>query len=190
MSELVDKKKLWQIVEPVVVGAGFELVGLEFVRQGKWVLGVYIDYPNPEVVVGVGAFSSRGVTIDDCVRVSRELSAVLDVEDLITFSYNLEVSSPGPQRPLMKPSDFVKFIGCPVRIQTSHLIDASGGEGEFPARKKFRGEIVDVDELGVEVQVGEARYRIPFGEIERANLNPDMERWVALAMERRKNREE
>ncbi|MDH4319299.1 MAG: ribosome maturation factor RimP [Desulfobulbaceae bacterium] len=92
-------------VAPLLAEMGLELVEIQFRREGHgWVLRIYID-------------TERGVTLDDCAAVSRQVSAYLDVEDLIEYAYNLEVSSPGIERPLTKKNDFERFKGRKARIK-------------------------------------------------------------------------
>ena len=91
--------------EPLVADMGMELVDVEFRREGGgWVLRFFLD-------------KEGGVTIDDCAQVSREVSAYLEVEDLIAHAYQLEVSSPGLERPLKKKEDFVRFVDRQVRVK-------------------------------------------------------------------------
>jgi len=109
----VDQKKLESLVEPVVTGQGYELVDVGFKNElGAWILRVYIDKPG----------SAERVGLDDCASVSRELSAVLDVDDTIQGHYSLEVSSPGLNRPLKKVSDFARFVGKKAKIRTKHPV--------------------------------------------------------------------
>ncbi|HFE37119.1 MAG TPA: ribosome maturation factor RimP, partial [Gammaproteobacteria bacterium] len=98
---------LQSLVEPVVGSMGYEFVGVEYLSQGKHsILRVYIDQP-------------AGITVDDCSKVSNQLSAMLDVEDPIRGEYHLEVSSPGMDRPLFTGAHFSQFIGhcCVVRMK-------------------------------------------------------------------------
>jgi len=91
--------------ESLLVDMGMELVEIQFRREGHgWVLRLFID-------------KEGGITIEDCATVSREISAYLEVEDLISHAYHLEVSSPGLERPLRKPEDFVRFVGRLARIK-------------------------------------------------------------------------
>jgi ribosome maturation factor RimP len=91
--------------EPLVADLGMELVDIQYQREGHgWVLRFFID-------------KEEGVTIDDCAKVSREISAYLEVEDLVAHAYHLEVSSPGLERPLKKKEDFIRFIDRQVRIK-------------------------------------------------------------------------
>ena len=108
----VDQHKLQSLVEPVVTGQGYELVDVEFKNElGAWILRVYIDKPHREDRL------EGGVGLDDCAQVSRELSAVLDVEDPIPQAYSLEVSSPGIDRPLRTAAHFQHFTGSEAKIQ-------------------------------------------------------------------------
>ncbi len=99
------------IAVPLLQELGLELVDVEYRREaGGWVLRVYLD-------------KRSGVTLDDCQRVSEELSDLLDVEDLVGHPYSLEVSSPGLDRPLGREADFLRFVGERVRVTTSQAIE-------------------------------------------------------------------
>ncbi len=98
-------------VEPLLVGMAMELVEIQYRREGYgWVLRFFID-------------KEGGVTIDDCAKVSREISAYLEVEDLLDHAYTLEVSSPGLERPLKKREDFTRFAGRLARIKLLEPMD-------------------------------------------------------------------
>src|SRR3954463_16360023 len=102
-----EVEQLWQLAEPHIVGAGLELVELDFNREAEgWVLRVYIDQPWQE---GQPADVGSPISFEECERVSRDLSAALDVADAITHAYRLEVSSPGIDRPLRRARDFRRF---------------------------------------------------------------------------------
>ena len=149
----VDQKKLESLVEPVVSGQGYELVDVEFKSElGAWVLRVYIDKPRSDERVG----------LDDCAQVSRELSAVLDVDDTIQGHYSLEVSSPGLNRPLKKASDFARFVGKKAKIRTRHPVGES--------RRNFSGTLVAVDGGKVKIDVGDQVCEVPVDDVEKANL--------------------
>ena len=108
-------------IESAVQGLGYELVGVEYLPQGRRsLLRVYIDTPG-------------GVTVDDCERVSHQVSGVLDVEDPIRGQYVLEVSSPGLDRPLFTAEHFQRFAGSRVRLRTSPPLDG---------RRNFSGLII------------------------------------------------
>jgi ribosome maturation factor RimP len=153
MSKPIDTQKLIQLVEPVVAGQGYELVDLEFKNEPQvagWVLRVFID-KQPD-----------GVSLDDCASVSRELSAVLDVEDAIQLAYSLEVSSPGLNRPLRKVADFARFVGKKAKIRTRHPVGES--------RRNFSGTLVGVDGGKVKIDVGDQVCEVPVDDVEKANL--------------------
>lgn len=105
------EQKTEQLLEPIVVGKGFELVDVEYVKEaGTWYLRAYIDKPG-------------GITVDDCEAVSREFSDILDEKDYIEDSYIFEVSSPGLGRPLKKEKDFQRSLGEEVEVRTYRAID-------------------------------------------------------------------
>ncbi|MCS6805456.1 MAG: ribosome maturation factor RimP [Acidobacteriota bacterium] len=148
-SYLVER--ITAVVEPVVVGEGYELVHVELVGPAhRQVLRLYIDKPG-------------GVTIDDCAAVSQYISPLLDVEDLIPTRYVLEVSSPGLERGLYKPADYQRFAGREAKIQTTE---------EVEGRRNFHGQLLGIEgdivtiaeqELGHEVA-------IPYSMIRKAHL--------------------
>jgi len=103
--------KIRELIEPAIDSMGVELDDMELGRmKGKILLRVYIE-------------KQGGVSIDDCEKVSREIATVLDVEDPIPGAYVLEVSSPGLDRPLRKPRDFIRFSGKKVRVVTNEPVD-------------------------------------------------------------------
>ena len=120
----VEIETLEKLVAPVCASEGVELVDLRLVPDGGLVLRVLIDVPNAETLPpGVG-----GVTLENCTRVSRALSPVLDDDahaDLLPSHYRLEVSSPGIERPLVKPRDFERFAGRKAHVQTNVMFERS-----------------------------------------------------------------
>lgn len=107
-GEVVERVKA--IAIPLFMELGLELVDVEFRREANgWILRLYIDKPG-------------GVVLGDCQRVSEELSDLLDIEDLISHPYTLEVSSPGLYRPLCLEADFLRFVGQRARISTSSAV--------------------------------------------------------------------
>ena len=105
------EQKTEKLLEPVVGELGFELVDVEYVKEGgTWYLRAYIDKPG-------------GITVDDCEAVSRRFSDILDEKDYIEDSYVFEVSSPGLGRPLKKEKDFARSIGEEVEIRTYRAVD-------------------------------------------------------------------
>jgi len=134
---------------PVLDDLGLELVEVQFRREGHgWVLRIFID-------------REQGVTIDDCARVSREISTWLDVEDLIEHAYHLEVSSPGLERPLKKPADYERFAGRMARIKLKEPRDN---------RRVFTGILGSIQENEVTLIVDDEPVHIIFEEIARARL--------------------
>ena len=135
---------------PILGDEGLELVDVEFQREKQgWVLRVYIDKPG-------------GVTLDDCTDISYQLSAVLDVEDLIDTSYTLEVSSPGLTRPLKELNDYERYKGQLVKIKTYKPIDG---------KKVFRGKLIGLENKIVKIENEKGEHEIPFENIAKANLN-------------------
>ncbi|MDL1965516.1 MAG: ribosome maturation factor RimP [Candidatus Desulfofervidus auxilii] len=152
MSLYTEKiiKKVKELVMPILGDEGLELVDVEFQREKQgWVLRVYIDKPG-------------GVTLDDCTDISYQLSAVLDVEDLIDTSYTLEVSSPGLTRPLKELSDYERYKGQLVKIKTYKPIDG---------KKVFRGKLIGLENEIVKIEDEKGEHEIPFEIIAKANLN-------------------
>ena len=147
--------RLQELLEPVITDLGYELVLLDFAPQsGSALLRLFID-------------SADGVTLDDCARVSREVAATMDVSDPISSPYQLEVSSPGFDRPLTKPAHFERFGGQEVRIQ---LLSPVNG------RKRFSGVITGAtdDAVTLTTELGDVELR--YATIERARLIPDFEK--------------
>jgi ribosome maturation factor RimP len=150
----VDQNQLVAVVTPVVAGQGYELVDLELKHEmGAWVLRVFIDGPN-------------GIGLDDCANVSRELSPVLDVADVIPMRYNLEVSSPGLDRPLKKEADFARFLGKKAKIRTRHPVEYS----HSGPRRNFSGKLVGVSQGKVKIDVGDQVCEVPVDDVEKAHL--------------------
>jgi len=141
-----------EIVNPLLLENGFELVDLEYRREGRArVLRIFID-------------KDGGITVDDCAKVSRELGTLLDVHDVIPGSYNLEVSSPGLTRVLKKPSDFERFRGKKVKIKTKM---------DIGDRRVFVGRLLDFADDVATVLVNGHAYLIEYDKIEKANLELD-----------------
>ncbi|MDH3638455.1 MAG: ribosome maturation factor RimP [Gammaproteobacteria bacterium] len=145
---LVDR--LHAMLEPGTAALGFELVAVELAGSGR----------NPTVRVYID--SAAGISVEDCADVSRQLSAILDVEDPIGDSYTLEVSSPGFDRPLRKPEHFQKVIGERVKI-TLHRMSG---------RRRFTGVLQAVHPDRVEVEVDGDIHELAFADIEKARLVP------------------
>ena len=153
--------ELEKIIEPTLVSMGFELVGIEYLPQGRaGLLRVYIDRPGGSQAEGAQG-RRASVTIDDCSRASYQISGLLDVADPIAGRYVLEVSSPGLDRPLFRRRDFERFVGRAIKVRMACPV---GG------RRKFDGELLAVD--GDELVIGMAgvEHRLALSEIRQARL--------------------
>ena len=149
MDKIADK--VFSIINPIVIDMGYELLGIEYVASGKHsVLRIYID-------------CEEGIGVDDCETVSRQVSAIMDVEEPITGQYNLEVSSPGIERPLFVISHYQRFLGHDVCLRTYRPIDG---------RRNFTGSIGSVGEssntIELVTELGSVTLEIDL--IEKANL--------------------
>jgi len=141
--------ELQRLLEPVVVGLGYELVGVERLStRGSCLVRVYID-------------QEAGIGIEDCEQVSRQVSAVMDVEDPVRSQYTLEVSSPGLERPLFKAEHYRRFIGANVRIQLRQVHNN---------RRRFCGVLQGVENDEVQLQEQDVVYYLPLSQIEKAHL--------------------
>jgi ribosome maturation factor RimP len=164
--------KLISIIEPVLEQSGFELVDLRFLlEQGGWVLRVQVDLPLGDVT-DLSEVPSDRVDLEDCENISRELSAVLDVEDPIPQAYHLEVSSPGIDRPLRTAAHFAHFKGSEAKIQLAMPLHLEGGE-----RRNFKGKLIGVIDDKVEIDVDGHTFQLPIDDIDHAKLVPD---WDAV----------
>lgn len=125
------EKKTEELIVPILDAKGFELVDVEYVKEGQdYFLRAYIDKPG-------------GITIDDCVAVSREMNVLLDELDYVDGAYTFEVSSPGLGRPLKKPRDYERSMGKEVEIRTYKAMDGS---------KEFYGILKAYDDATVTIQ--------------------------------------
>ena len=136
---------------PLVVGLGYELWELEYSPgRGSGFLRLYID-------------AEAGITLDDCERVSRTVSEVLDAEDPIPGHYTLEVSSPGLERPLRTAEHFARYVGGTVSVETVQA---------FEGRRRFMGALTAAGAETVEVEVDGKRWTLPLSGIRKAHLAP------------------
>jgi ribosome maturation factor RimP len=149
----VTRESLVRILEPAVEALGYELTDLEVSlgRRGG-VVRLFIDHAD-------------GITLEDCERVSRQVSRLLDVEDPIPGDYNLEVSSPGLDRKLVKPADFERFAGSLVSVRLRQLTDG---------RRRLQGKLLGRDGEQAVIESEGTEYRIPLMEIEVARLVPEL----------------
>ena len=147
-------KAIEELVRGVVEPMGYELVGVQYLtgQPGGNVLRVYIDREG-------------GVQLDDCTAVSHQLSGVLDVEDPIPGNYNLEISSPGLDRPLFEPAHYQRYVGEQVNIR----LDPSIG-----GRRKYKGRLLGIEGRTVQVEVDGEVYSLDLDDIRDARLVPQI----------------
>lgn len=138
-----------ELIGTTVQALGLELWGVELLQQGRYsLLRVYIE-------------REEGVTIEDCEKVSRQVSALLDVEDPIAGEYTLEVSSPGVDRPLFSVEQYAKYVGSEVNLKLRQALDG---------RRKFKGQIIKVSGDIVGLLVEGTEYDLEHSEIEKASI--------------------
>lgn len=149
--------RIADMIAPTLDAMGFQLVRVKLVGTQRPTLQIMFERDSG------GAPHDGGVTVDDCADVSRAVSAVLDVEDPIAGAYRLEVSSPGLDRPLLKPADFVRFKGFAAKVELGRPLDG---------RKRFQGRIAgfEGDTIVLRDEETGAEYRLPHAEIAGAKL--------------------
>jgi ribosome maturation factor RimP len=175
MSRSPLHQRLIAIIEPVLEGSGYELVDLRFtLEQGGWTLRVCADLPLDQAwsADDVSKVPEDRVDLEDCEQISRELSAVLDVDDPIPQAYALEVSSPGIDRPLRTAKHFAHFTGAEAKIQMSVGLQVAGSE-----RRNFKGTLQGVDGAAVKIACDGQTFALPIDDIDSAKLVPD---WDAV----------
>lgn len=144
------KHHLADMLEPIIEKLGYETVRIMTIGQA-----------NPTLQIMIDKTDGTEICVDDCAKVSRALSEVLDEKDPIADKYNLEVSSPGLDRPLTKPIHFQKFAGNEVKIETDELVNG---------RKRFKGELKGIEGSDVLLVMDETVYQIPFDAIAKAKI--------------------
>lgn len=144
--------EITEMILPVIQELGYELWGCEYLTQGRYsLLRIYID-------------KNDGILVEDCEKVSRQVSALLDVEDPITGNYTLEVSSPGIPRPLFYPYQYQLFIGANVQLK---LIRPVSGQ------RKFTGKILSANDEAVVLELGNEQLKVEFSNIAKAYLTDE-----------------
>jgi ribosome maturation factor RimP len=143
---------LVNLIEPIVEGLGYECVGIDYNPHPKHgCLRIYID-------------SEKGILVEDCSKVSHQISGVLDVEDPIPGNYQLEISSPGEDRPFFKISQFEQFIGSKVTVNLFKAIEG---------RRKITGLIEKVEGDIITLHEADRVFEVPFNAMSKARLAPD-----------------
>ncbi len=143
------EQKLTELLKPAVEETGKTLLGIEYLSAGNnSVLRLFIDHEN-------------GINVDDCAEVSRQVGALLDVEDPISSEYSLEVSSPGVDRPLFELAHFQEVIGETVNVKLSMPLNG---------RRKFKGPLVAIENDTLIVEVDSIDYELAISNVDKANL--------------------
>ena len=143
---------MWELFEPVVDGLGYELIEIEhFPNPKHGVLRLYID-------------KEGGVNVDDCSTVSRQISALIDVEEPINGKFNLEVSSPGSDRPLRRLKDFQRFVGSLVKLKSVMPMDG---------QRNFKGRLLEATEETVVIETETEEISLPMSAIDKARIVPE-----------------
>ena len=156
MAQVIDR--IEKLVQPLLEELGCELVDLEYQREQRgWVLRFFLDKEN-------------GINLDDCAMASREISSLMDVENIISTAYSLEVSSPGIERPLKKSQDFKRFTGQLAKIKTITSIDP---DTTGKNRKTFVGTLsgFEGEDVLLILKNTTDAIRIPLQQIDKANLH-------------------
>jgi ribosome maturation factor RimP len=143
---------LWELFEPVVSGMGYDLIEIEhFPNPKHGVLRLYID-------------KEGGVNVDDCSNVSRQISALIDVEDPVSGQFNLEISSPGADRPLRRLVDFQRFTGSLVKLKTVMPLEG---------QRNFKGRLLEASEETVVIETDDEEISLPMSAVEKARIVPE-----------------
>jgi len=148
----VTREQLIALLEPEIEALGYELTELEVnLSKGHGMLRLFIDQP-------------AGISLDDCTRVSRQASALLDVEDPIVGNYHLEVSSPGADRKLVKPEHYDRFAGSMIKARFTRVV---------AGRRRIRGQLLGRDDEVISIRVDNETISVDLGNVEVARLVPD-----------------
>lgn len=139
-----------QLIEPALNAMGYDLVRVQL-SGGQ----------NLQLQIMAERTDRQNMTVDDCADISRNVSAILDVEDPIKSAYTLEISSPGIDRPLVRLADYDRFAGFEARVETNIAVDG---------RKRLRGRLLGTDGEDVRIDVDGTEHAVPFGAILRAKL--------------------
>ena len=149
-KEITDRVQA--IANSILSEERMELVEIEYRREAKgWVLRLYID-------------KERGVTLDDCSRISQAVGRSLDVEDFILNHYTLEVSSPGLNRPLKNEKDFIRYRNRLIKVKTIDPVEN---------RRQFKGKLLGASENRIEIEMDGGVFQIPLSNVAKANLEID-----------------
>ncbi|MBA2709127.1 MAG: ribosome maturation factor RimP [Tatlockia sp.] len=143
------QNEIEELLKPLIIDLGYEMWGCEYLSQGRHsLLRIYID-------------KADGISLEDCERVSKQVSAFLDVEDPIPGNYSLEISSPGIPRPMFNKDQYLRYVGHEIKIKTFKPINGI---------RKFSGKIMNVSDDILTLKVGEETLDVQFSHIVKANL--------------------
>ena len=143
-------ERVRHLIEPAVGGMGFDVVRVLVSGSRK-----------PSLQAMVERRDGRAVSVDDCARISRAISALLDVEEPIKGAYTLEVSSPGIDRPLVKLGDFERFRGFQAKVEIARPVDG---------RRRFKGRLLGVEDDNIRIEIEQGEVKLPYPDIQRAKL--------------------
>lgn len=144
--------EIYELVAGILQDTEMELVDLEYRREARgWILRIYLD-------------KKGGITIEDCATISRQVGDLLDVKNLIPYSYQLEVSSPGLNRPLKKEEDIKRFIGETITLKTRCPVEQ---------RSNFKGKLIDYRNGAIVIDIDGKHCRIPYKIVKKANVEYD-----------------
>ncbi|MBR2274180.1 MAG: ribosome maturation factor RimP [Alphaproteobacteria bacterium] len=155
----MHKHYLADIIEPVVESLDFSCVRILSIGDSNQTLQVMIEHKDYQ----------QEVTVEDCAKVSRAISAVLDEKDPIAERYTLEVSSPGLDRPLTKAEHFKRYVGYVIKLETIETVDK---------RKRFKGEIMQANDNTVTLKMDNTEYQIAFENVAKAKIVITDELWA------------
>lgn len=158
ISQVLQQRKIFKILEPIVEEEGFELVAVELTQVGS------------RLTLRISADRVGGIMIEHLGQLTRAIGPVLDVEDPISGAYQLEVSSPGIERPLQRKSDFLRFLGYRAAIRLE----------EGPVRRRFKGVMRAMEGDTLKIEVDGELHEIDFALIEKANLVLDPDEYQLL----------
>ena len=145
------KHPLQDMLEPAISELGYETVRILTIGQA-----------NPTLQIMIDKLDGSDIVVDDCAKVSRKISEILDANDPIKDKYNLEVSSPGIDRPLTKPQHFARFAGYDAKIETIHPVEN---------RKRFKGKILAIDDAqNISFEMDGVQYSIAFDNVAKAKI--------------------
>ena len=162
---MANREQLFRLCDQAAHDLGYALVDIEYVRESLgWVLRVFIDHPFTDDGPAPEPTTRPRIAHGDCARVSRQVSAVLDVENPIAGAYRLEVSSPGLKRRLRKEKDFCQFLGFAVAIRMQNPVEG---------RKTFVGQLVGAADGKVTVNIDGVAFVLPIDGMHKARLDQE-----------------